>query len=60
MRIGLGSEVVFVGNGLSVWDVAEWAGTNAWQVLTAIGGRVPRVYTYDGVIVDAETLRPHS
>lgn len=51
-----GGEVTFLGGGISAWDVAEWAGSNAWQVLTAIGARVPRVYTLNGAIVSAEEL----
>jgi alanine racemase len=39
-----GDEAVLLGDAPTAWDVAEWAGTNAWQVLTSIGPRVPRDY----------------
>ena len=37
-------EVVLLGNGIHVEDLAEWAGTNEYEVLTNISARVPRVY----------------
>jgi alanine racemase len=43
-----GEEAVLFGDEPSAWEVAERAGTNAWQVLTAIGARVPRVYVQGG------------
>jgi alanine racemase len=43
-----GDEAVLFGDAPTAWDVAERAGTNAWQVLTAIGRRVPRVYVESG------------
>jgi alanine racemase len=43
-----GDEVVLVGEQagarVSVEELAEWAGTIPWEILTAINGRVPRVY----------------
>jgi alanine racemase len=39
-----GDEVNVFGDAPTAWDVATRAGTNAWQVLTAVGPRVPRVY----------------
>jgi alanine racemase len=39
-----GDEAVVFGDDPTAWDVAEWAGTNAWEVLTSVGLRVPRVY----------------
>ncbi|MCM2257913.1 MAG: alanine racemase [Vicinamibacteria bacterium] len=47
-----GDEVEVFGGaaGPAAWDVADWAGTNAWQVLTGIGARVPRVYTESGTV----------
>jgi alanine racemase len=47
-----GDEAVLFGDGPTAWDVAERAGTNAWQVLTAIGRRVPRVYVEGGRVVE--------
>ncbi|EQB63299.1 MAG: hypothetical protein RBG1_1C00001G0878 [candidate division Zixibacteria bacterium RBG-1] len=44
----IGDEVVFVGtqNGseISVWDVGEWAGTMAYDIITRMGKRLPRIY----------------
>jgi alanine racemase len=38
-----GDQAVVLGESPSAWDLAEWAGTNPWQILTAIGPRVKRV-----------------
>lgn len=46
-----GDEVVLFGDDPTAWDVAEWAGTNAWEVLTRVGSRVPRVYVEGGRVV---------
>jgi alanine racemase len=50
-----GSEAVVFGDDPTAWDVADWAGTNAWQVLTSVGLRVPRVYIEDGHVVGVES-----
>jgi alanine racemase len=50
-----GDEAVLFGDDPTAWDVADWAGTNAWQVLTGIGPRVPRVYVEGGQIVEVQT-----
>ena len=42
--IPLGADVVLLGQGISVYDFAEWMGTNAYEVLTSISARVPRVF----------------
>ncbi|MCU0241398.1 MAG: alanine racemase [Vicinamibacteria bacterium] len=42
--LSVDSEVVLMGDEPSAWDLAEWAGTTAWQALTSIGARLPRVY----------------
>jgi len=39
-----GDLAVVLGDAPTAWDLAAWAGTNAWQVLTGIGARVQRVY----------------
>jgi alanine racemase len=43
-----GDEVVLIGEQdgarLAVEDLAEWAGTIPYEILTAINGRVPRLY----------------
>ena len=43
-RAGPGDEAVLIGGNISANDVACWAGTIPWEVLTAITYRVPRVY----------------
>jgi alanine racemase len=43
-----GDEAVFVGDEPDAWEVSEWAGTNAWEVMTRIGPRVPRVFVEKG------------
>jgi alanine racemase len=40
----VGDEVVLLGNGISAHDLAEWMGTNEYEVLTSIGDRVPRLF----------------
>ncbi len=39
-----GEEVVIFGNGLSVTELAKWAGTIAYEILAGISQRVKRVY----------------
>ena len=41
---GAGDEALVFGDAPDAWEIAARAGTNAWQVLTAIGSRIPRVY----------------
>ncbi len=43
-EIKAGDEVTVFGDSPKAWDLAEWAGTNAWQILTSVGARVPRKY----------------
>jgi len=43
--LAAGDEVTVFGDAPTAWDLAGWAGTNAWQVLTGVGSRVPRRYT---------------
>lgn len=40
----VGDEVILLGAGISVYDLAEWTGTNEYEVMTNISARVPRVY----------------
>lgn len=47
-EVGEGDEAVWFGDAPTAWDVAERAGTHAWQVLTSVGPRVPRVYLESG------------
>lgn len=50
----MGDEVTVMGDAPGAWDLAEWAGTNAWQILTGVGSRVPRRYTLGGEILPPE------
>jgi len=52
-----GDEAEVLGEAPTAWDLGDWAGTNAWQALTAIGPRVTRVYderTNHGAAEDTE------
>lgn len=40
----IGDEVVLLGHGITAYDLAEWMGTNEYEVLTNISARVPRVF----------------
>jgi alanine racemase len=40
----IGDDVILLGDGIAAYDLAEWAGTNEYEVLTNISARVPRVY----------------
>ena len=40
----VGDEVILLGQGVTADDFAEWTGTNAYEALTSIGARVPRVF----------------
>ena len=40
----VGDDVILLGGGISAYDLAEWAGTNEYEVLTNISARVPRLY----------------
>jgi Alr-MurF fusion protein len=46
-----GDPVVLMGDEPTAWDVADCAGTNAWDALTRIGARVPRVYVENDTIL---------
>jgi alanine racemase len=46
----VGNSVMIFGDGaITAQHVANWAGTNAYEILTSVGARVPRVYNQDGV-----------
>jgi alanine racemase len=49
-----GDEVVVFGDDPSAWEIAEWAGTNPWHILTSVSARVPRVFVADGRILHVE------
>ena len=40
-----GDVATLIGEGITAEEVAEWSGTNSYEVLTSIGNRVERVYT---------------
>jgi alanine racemase len=42
--VGIGDEVVLLGEGITAHDLAEWMGTNEYEVLTSISERVPRQF----------------
>jgi alanine racemase len=52
---GEGDEAVLFGDDPPTWDVADCAGTNAWEVLTNVGTRLPRVYVEGGRVVGVES-----
>jgi len=48
----MGDEVILLGkaaSGEQIWaeDLAAWAGTNPYEVMTNIAARVPRVFVTD-------------
>jgi alanine racemase len=43
----VGDEVILLGNGISAYELADWTGTNEYEVLTSIGERVPRRFISD-------------
>jgi len=45
----VGDEVVLLGNGIIAEDLADWTGTNEYEVMTNISARVPRVYVEGAV-----------
>lgn len=47
-----GDEVIIYGEGISIDEVSEYNETITYEILCAIGERVPRVYTYNGKIVN--------
>jgi alanine racemase len=40
-----GDEVEFLGDHISLEDMADWAGTNAYEILTSLSRRAPHRYT---------------
>ncbi len=41
----VGDEVILLGGGITPEELADWAGTNEYEVMTNISARVPRVFT---------------
>lgn len=46
-EVKVGEEVILLGDGIRAEDLAQWTGTNEYEVMTNIGARVPRVYLHD-------------
>jgi alanine racemase len=42
--IKVGDEVTLLGDGVAAEELADWTGTNEYEVMTNISARVPRVY----------------
>ena len=43
-EIHVGDEVILLGEGIAAEDLAQWMGTNEYEVMTNISPRVPRLY----------------
>src|SRR5690349_19094688 len=43
-EIHVGDEVILLGEGIAAEDLAQWMGTNEYEVMTSISARIPRVY----------------
>lgn len=50
-EVRAGDEALLFGDDPDAWELADLAGTTAWQVLTAVGNRVPRVFVEGGRMV---------
>lgn len=42
--VKVGDDVTLLGNGITAEDLADWTGTNEYEVMTNISARVPRVF----------------
>ncbi len=42
--VKVGDEVTLLGGGIAAEELADWAGTNEYEVMTSISARVPRVF----------------
>ena len=47
--VKVGDEVTLMGDGIAPEELADWAGTNEYEVMTNISARVPRVFVTAGV-----------
>jgi alanine racemase len=45
--IGVGEDVILLGDGITASDLAAWSGTNEYEALTSISARVPRVFVQE-------------
>jgi alanine racemase len=48
--VRVGDEVTLLGGGITPEDLADWTGTNEYEVMTNISARVPRVYIDGGAV----------
>jgi alanine racemase len=48
-EIQVGDEVILMGGGIAPEELADWAGTNEYEVMTNVSARVPRVFVTAGV-----------
>ena len=46
-QVNVGDEVILLGAGILAEDLAQWTGTNEYEVMTNISARVPRIYVAD-------------
>jgi alanine racemase len=46
-EVNVGDEVILLGDGILAEDLAQWTGTNEYEVMTNISARVPRIYVTD-------------
>ena len=46
-EIHVGDEVILLGEGIAAEDLAQWMGTNEYEVMTNISVRIPRVYIHE-------------
>jgi alanine racemase len=54
-----GDEACLLGDAPDAWELADRKGTNAWEVLTSLGSRLPRAYVEGGrVVAVASRYRP--
>jgi alanine racemase len=55
-----GDEVVLIGkqgnDEITATELAEWADTISYEILTGLGGRLPRIYIWDGNVVGHRDL----
>ena len=42
--IKVGEEAILMGGGIAVEELADWAGTSEYEILTNVSARVPRVF----------------
>jgi len=45
--VNIGDQVILLGQGITPEELADWTGTNEYEVMTNISARVPRVYVSD-------------